>query len=307
VGNDVAYNIMNTFKTFPAKILLFGEHIINKGANGLALPFHKYNCTLSFEKTAKTLTESKEVLSLIHNQIENDEILDARFDNVEFLQDIETENLVINMNIPVGYGLGSSGAICAGVYEHYCHSKKKKAKKVQKILGRLESAFHGKSSGLDPIVSYLDIAVLVKEDKTETVDFQLENVAEFHTFLVDTKQARKTAPLVEKFLRKYNTDRAFSSTISNEIAPLTNEIIEDFTSYQLAGTYSKIKKLSKLQLENFQDFILEKHIPIWEKALKKNDFYLKVCGAGGGGFMLGFCKDKAKVLEVFDADEVIFV
>ena len=95
MGNDVAYNIMNTFKTFPAKILLFGEHIINKGANGLALPFHKYNCTLSFEKTAKTLTESKEVLSLIHNQIENDEILDARFDNVEFLQDIETENLVM--------------------------------------------------------------------------------------------------------------------------------------------------------------------------------------------------------------------
>lgn len=298
---------MNNFKTFPAKILLFGEHIINKGAHGLALPFHKYNCTLSFEKNENTLAESKEVLKLIHNQIENDEILDSRFDEVEFLQDIETENLVINMNIPVGYGLGSSGAICAGVYDHYCHSKKKKTKKIQKLLGKLESAFHGKSSGLDPIVSYLDIAVLVKENKTETVDFVLENVKDFHIFLVDTKQARKTAPLVQQFLNKYNTNSDFSTKVNNEIVPLTNEIIEDFINYELSTTYSKIKQLSKLQLENFQDLILAKHLPIWEKALKNDDFYLKICGAGGGGFMLGFCKDKEKVLEVFDADEVIFV
>jgi mevalonate kinase len=298
---------MNKFKTFPAKILLFGEHIINKGAHGLALPFHKYNCTLSFEKTEETLKESREVLELIHNQIENDTYLEPLFDGLQFHQDIIAEDLKINMNIPIGYGLGSSGAICAGVYDHYCHSKKKKPKKIQKILGKVESAFHGKSSGLDPIVSFLDIAVLVKENSTETIDFKLENVTAFHTFLVDTQQARKTAPLVEQFLNKYNTHSDFSAKVNNEIVPLTNDIIEDFISYQLANTYSKIKQLSKLQLENFKDLILDKHIPIWEKALKNDDFYLKICGAGGGGFMLGFCKDKAKVLEVFDMEEVIFV
>lgn len=294
-------------KTFPAKILLFGEHIINKGANGLALPFHKFHSTLSFEKTAETLKESREVLELIYNQIENDEYLEPLFDGIQFNQDIFTEGLKINMNIPVGYGLGSSGAICAGVYDKYCHSKKKKPHKIQKILGKIESAFHGKSSGLDPIVSFLDIAVLVKEDATETLDFQLENITDFHTFLVDTKQARKTAPLVEAFIEKYNTNSDFSTKVSQEIVPLTNEIIEDFISYNTTNTYDKMKQLSKLQLNNFQDLILGKHLPIWEKALKNDDFYLKICGAGGGGFMLGFCKEKAKVLEVFDMDEVIFV
>ena len=72
-------------------------------------------------------------------------------------------------------------------------------------------------------------------------------------------------------------------------------------------TYQKIAKLSALHLENFKDLILEKHIAVWKKGLKNNEFYLKICGAGGGGFMLGFCKDKSCVLDSFEDNEVIFL
>ena len=297
---------MTEFKTFPAKILLFGEHIINKGANGLALPFHKCNCTLSFNKDETTLKESKEVLELIANQIEKDEVIENLFDVVNLHQDI-SNGLNINMNIPVGYGLGSSGAICAGIYETYCHSKKENPKKVKNILGRVESAFHGKSSGLDPLVSFLDKAVLVSSEKTEIIDFSLENITDFKMFLVDTNQARKTAPLVDKFLTKYNTKQSFADKINLELKPLTNEIIDDFISLKTKDTYKKIEKLSRLQLENFDGLILEEHKSTWKKGLNNEDFFLKICGAGGGGFMLGFCKDETKIIEAFSEEEILFL
>ena len=30
---------------------------------------------------------------------------------------------------------------------------------------------------------------------------------------------------------------------------------------------------------------------LWKKGIETNTYYLKLCGSGGGGFMLGFTKD----------------
>ncbi len=36
---------------------------------------------------------------------------------------------------------------------------------------------------------------------------------------------------------------------------------------------------------------------LWKKGLETNDYYLKLCGSGGGGYILGFTEDieKAKL------------
>ena len=35
---------------------------------------------------------------------------------------------------------------------------------------------------------------------------------------------------------------------------------------------------------------------LWKKGIETNDYYLKLCGSGGGGYILGFTEniDKAK-------------
>ncbi len=33
---------------------------------------------------------------------------------------------------------------------------------------------------------------------------------------------------------------------------------------------------------------------VWEKGLSTNDYYLKLCGSGGGGYILGFTEDFSK-------------
>jgi len=44
--------------------------------------------------------------------------------------------------------------------------------------------------------------------------------------------------------------------------------------------------------------IPKKFEEIWKKGLETNAYYLKLCGSGGGGFLLGFAEDidKAKAM-----------
>ena len=33
---------------------------------------------------------------------------------------------------------------------------------------------------------------------------------------------------------------------------------------------------------------------LWQQGIDTNDYYLKLCGSGGGGYILGFTKDYEK-------------
>ena len=40
--------------------------------------------------------------------------------------------------------------------------------------------------------------------------------------------------------------------------------------------------------------IPNKFYEVWERGLKSENYFLKLCGSGGGGFILGFSKDLKK-------------
>ena len=37
---------------------------------------------------------------------------------------------------------------------------------------------------------------------------------------------------------------------------------------------------------------------LWQKGIESNDYYLKLCGSGGGGYILGFTEDYEKAKKV---------
>jgi mevalonate kinase len=47
---------------------------------------------------------------------------------------------------------------------------------------------------------------------------------------------------------------------------------------------------------------------LWKKGLDTNAYYLKLCGSGGGGYILGFTQDlpKAKALLADHQIEVVY-
>ena len=52
-----------------------------------------------------------------------------------------------------------------------------------------------------------------------------------------------------------------------------------------------MKQLSKIVLDNFKPMIPKAFQSLWKKGIETNAYYLKLCGSGGGGYMLGFTQD----------------
>ena len=49
--------------------------------------------------------------------------------------------------------------------------------------------------------------------------------------------------------------------------------------------------VSEVVLENFKPMIPSAFHKVWQHGIETNDYYLKLCGSGGGGYILGFTKD----------------
>ena len=52
-----------------------------------------------------------------------------------------------------------------------------------------------------------------------------------------------------------------------------------------------MKSLSALVLQYFKPMIPAEFHELWKKGLETNAYYLKLCGSGGGGYVLGFTQD----------------
>ena len=49
--------------------------------------------------------------------------------------------------------------------------------------------------------------------------------------------------------------------------------------------------LSKVVLKHFKPMIPKSFHQLWQHGIESNDYYLKLCGSGGGGYILGFTED----------------
>ena len=47
-------------------------------------------------------------------------------------------------------------------------------------------------------------------------------------------------------------------------------------------------------LQNFKPMIPKEYRELWRKGIETNTYYLKLCGSGGGGYILGFTKNFEK-------------
>src|SRR5690606_14411558 len=92
----------------------------------------------------------------------------VQFDLHKLKSDVAS-GMYFDSSIPQGYGVGSSGALVAAIYDQYAKNKitvlenltREKLLQLKMIFGQMESFFHGKSSGLDPLNSYLSIPILI--------------------------------------------------------------------------------------------------------------------------------------------------
>ncbi len=290
---------------FYAKILLFGEYGIIKDSKGLAIPFNSYKGGL--KTSSQLLGEAKTSNLNLHRFYNYLCSLDSKvinFNLEELKRDID-EGMYFDSSIPQGYGVGSSGALVASIYDKYAYDKitvlenltGEKLLKLKTIFGLMESFFHGKSSGLDPLNSYLSLPILINsKENIEATGIPSQKEGKGAVFLLDSEQIGETEPMVNIFMSKMKNE-GFRKMISEEFSIITDNCIDDFLKGNIKSLFGNVKALSKIVLANFKPMIPKPFHKIWEQGILTNDYYLKLCGSGGGGFILGFAQDYAKAQE----------
>lgn len=291
---------------FYSKILLFGEYGIIRDSKGLSIPYNFYNGALKGanvldEASAKSNQSLKRFVSYLENlQEEQPELV--TFDLVTLKKDVDN-GMYFDSSIPQGYGVGSSGALVAAIYDKYANNKitvlenltREKLLTLKTIFSQMESFFHGKSSGLDPLNSYLSIPILINsKDNIEATGIPTQSFdGKGAVFLLDSGIVGETAPMVNIFMENLK-DKGFRAMLKNQFVKYTDACVENFLGGDIKSLFSNTKKLSRVVLNNFKPMIPEQFHGIWQQGIDTNDYYLKLCGSGGGGYILGFTQDLEK-------------
>ena len=292
---------------FYGKVLLFGEYSILFNSKGLTIPYTHFTGQLSFinddkytdfDFAVQSNKQLKEFLGFML-ELEAKSQMPCAIDFKKLGIDLE-KGLYFESNIPQGYGIGSSGALVAAIYDRYCTNKieanesisGKDISRLKEIFAKLESLFHGQSSGIDPLNCYLQHPLLIhsREDISITGVPRSKFESEGVIFLVDTGKVGKTGPLVNHFLEQMRF-KEYENVFRTDYIPWVNQCISDILSGNMRSFFESLIKVSAFQFKNFTNMIPENFMSAWKWGLDSGKFQLKLCGSGGGGFLLGFTTD----------------
>ena len=291
---------------FYAKILLFGEYGIIKDSKGLAIPYNFYQGALkvSLNSDEKAKNSNKKLLEF-YTYLKSIKNPCLQLNLPSFKVDIK-KGMYFDSSIPQGYGVGSSGALVAAIYDKYAENKitvlenltRDKLLKLKEIFSTMESFFHGKSSGLDPLNSYLSLPILINsKNHLEATGIPSQKEGKGAVFLLDSEMIGETQPMVNIFMNKMKNE-GFRKMIDEDFARYTDACIDNFLHGEVHALFGNVKKLSKVVLKHFKPMIPKSFHHLWQQGIESDDYYLKLCGSGGGGFILGFTEDYAKTKEL---------
>ncbi len=265
---------------YPAKLLLFGEYTVLNGSQALAIPLNKWQGQWVHGNNRKE--DSNEDLNLYVAWLKKNEIINQ-----------ELEQLIISdfkngwgyaSTIPQGYGVGSSGALVAAMYDRYFPASDD-INEIHLTMARMEGYFHGASSGLDPLISYTNKAVYKDEiGKYHSID-DPEWPEGYRLYLLDSGVGRETGPLVQTYKAKLKDDH-FKEYIERHFIPLVEHALHFYLVGENRMLEQCISLINQFQREYFKEMIPDHVRKKWDELTAMPGVYVKLCGAGGGGYFL---------------------
>ncbi len=302
------------FKKFPGKTILFGEYTIIAGSKALVLPFRRFSGRLDMPEEPLGSMESGNPTRYAAILKSNDDLfgilqyLERLQESVGSLNDINTglfkEQLVgglfFDSSIPTGYGAGSSGALVAAIYDAFGPGRSYESMDLSELrltLGQMESFYHGTSSGIDPLCCYIDKPVLFDGDLIYPVNVPTPPPGSGF-FLLDSGHAGETGPLVDYFKRRIQ-EPEYLEIINERMIPLVEKSI-DLLLESDSRLWGNLRSLSEMQYTNFRRMIPEAVHKIWLHGLHSGLYSLKLCGSGGGGYIIGYTIRWIEAMQYFN-------
>ena len=292
-------------ETIYSKIILFGEYSMIFDSTALMIPFRRFKAVWKPHPALDVpgALASNRSIRKFRQYLSNDPALSVYFDFQRFDADLD-QGLYLDSDVPSGYGLGSSGTLTAAVYRRYALVRLDDLMELKRLLGRMESCFHGSSSGIDPLQCYLNQPFKIASDGVTLLpeDFLPAGI---HIFLVDTGVKSNTKPLVQYFKEKRN-DPAYLEAFQTDYVPVVSACIDRLVAGEEEAFFSSLRQLTDGQLRFLRPMITDNSIDLF---LERPDFHLgfKISGSGGGGYVLGFTDDVSKTEQFLEGYPLVWV
>lgn len=306
--------MVDTEKRYYAKLMLAGEYGVIAGSEAITVPFRNYSARLAVREgdtqdpaIISSVASLRKLLIYIRSLPKNS--FYATPDTAKF-EGILKKGYYIDSTIPQGYGIGSSGAVSALVYDQFFQSEKELTlQQKRKDLATLESCFHGKSSGVDAMTCYTESPLhFLPDGEIRHIDGNpLIPRGGYRFFLLDSGQVFDTAPLVRLFLEKME-NKDFEKLIKGDYAGLIQKLIGTLNGTTDHDTALIFRAISDFQWNHFLPMIPENMKDAWISGQVSNNYYLKLNGSGGG-FMLGIAHESAKetVEQMLEGNKLIWL
>jgi len=290
LGNEVEEGAL-----FNSKLLLFGEYGLLVGAMALSVPFPRFSGCLVLDPEQAQPESSAEIRKFYEHLKSDNSFRQLNYSfNLESLANDLDHGLFFRSNIPQQYGVGSSGALVAALFSRYAipsvDGKEFSPERLKNDFALLESYFHGKSSGLDPLISYLNLALLI--DSKKAIQYVQPDWIQLglSVALIDTRMIGATGPLVQRFIGNY-TNQKFKTAVDSQLIPANNGCIESLLEGRQTDFFQFLEQLIRFQMKFMDSMIPEGFYALISEALDQKIF-IKLLGSGGGGFLLVFAQSE---------------
>lgn len=296
-------------KTYYSKIILFGEYTVICGSSFLSAPCRKFSARFGFPESAAgeavhpafpeagSQEELRKYLDYLKGISGEHDLLQHL--DLSRMEDELSSGLCFYSGIREQYGLGSSGALCAAIFDRYFRGHpsgnegtvKVGMEKLKETFSAMEAYFHGSSSGMDPLVCHTGKPVLIRAGgKIDPVQLPDTNDSSWPAFfLFDTGMRSRTGPLVNLFRKKYH-DPAYRREVDKQLMPATERCITNLLTGKPENLLNSCRELSRHQLNLLGEMIPGPFTDLWRRGLESGDYCMKLCGSGGGGYLLGLGK-----------------
>lgn len=180
--------------------------------------------------------------------------------------------IIINSQIPIGSGMGSSAALCFGLISalNACYELGLSKQQITEMATEIENLKHGKSSGIDvKSISFDGIVCFENGVQSQIKSDIVKNITIINTGQPLYSTGDVVGYVKENFASDNKIWNEFDSIFNKIRQSLQNNDINDFTD----GIYENQILLQKLGIVD------DTSIKLIEE-LKENNIHAKVCGAG---------------------------
>lgn len=277
---------------------------------------------LSFEKVVEKFDKAQKswdkydkendiplLRSITHKPLDYPFIIIGQFIKHYGLKSLSGFDLEINSEIPVGAGMGSSGALSVSIIGALSlfSDKKLDKKTINEIAFLCERKKHGKPSGGDNSTSaYGGLVWFKKEDGVKPMDMKMSEDITKNFYIINTGTPTESTGEMVSNVRKLVEE---NELLTKEIFDRQEELVKDLRLAIEKNIPRQIPGIIKRGEENLEKIgVVSDYVKKIIRDIEESGGAAKICGAGGTtkstGIILIYATDLKKLKEVLKSHQL---